>query len=111
MSLHLYQHPGPITINDRVQIQTKDPSHRIRHLGIQIPYNTPFPFVVGNENVQELQIRIVTNDIPRTRTYRLSPNGILEFSDLNATELIITIPSGSTKSLPKETIIDVLVDE
>ena len=121
MSLHLYQYKGPFNYNSTeplVKYQTS--SGKIRHLGVQVPYNTPFPFVFqlfkenDSENTVVGQVLNKTDFTMNfngygTKSYRMSPNGILEFSDLDANEIIIR--GNSLNRLPRETIIDILVEE
>ena len=119
MSLRLYQYKGPFNYNtsDPLVKYQASPGEKIRHLGIQVPYNTPFPFVfsfeVDNGNLTDKVIKndtdfTITLDNQGIKSYRVSPNGILEFSDLNATE--ITIRGNIDNPLPKEAIIDILVE-
>lgn len=104
------QYVGPFNSGSTIQLS----GYNIKHIGIQMPNRTPFPFVFDlsdtNTVINKINPQIIGisfNGNPQQK-YRISPNGILEFSDLAK---INSLKMSFLENASAHTIIDVLIEK
>ena len=91
------------------------PSERIRYIGVQIPRNQPFRFCFekgGKKSKnQEPDVILIfsnsdSNSVASVKNFRLSPNNILELSNLDISKKL-TIKYGNN-FVPVEAIVNIV---